>query len=77
MGKAQKLTGGALIAARLEEFGWTQHRLAETVDVHDGTVSRWISGACGLSGPMLLKVADALGVDASDLIETKRTGTDG
>jgi len=72
MAKRRK-TGGPLIAARLEEFGWKPTELAEKLGVPDGTVSRWISEARSPSLSMGVELAKVLGVEVADLIPSKRT----
>lgn len=78
MGRPRKLTGGALIAARLEETGRSAHWLAEVLGKPDGTVSRYISGEREPRLAVAVQIADALDVDVRDLVaDGSRTGTDG
>ena len=67
-----------LVLPRLEELGWTRHRLAEVLGVPDGTVSRYISEEREPVLKVAVKIADALGLDVRDLVsDANRTGTDG
>lgn len=58
-----------------EVAGLTQHQLARVIDVAGGErVSRWELGSSVPHPGVLLKLADALGVEVEDLLEVPEDG---
>ena len=61
------------LGARLQEIrkdaGWTQEELAEAIDVEAVTVSRYETGSRALSLTLLARVAQALDVTLSELLD--------
>ena len=63
----RKRVGRRIQRAR-KERGWSQHRLAQAVDVQDNAVSRWENGRHMPSPPMLERIGNALGVPAESFL---------
>jgi len=60
---------GRNIFNRLQEIKMSQYRLAEKLDVHEGTVSKWINGAREPKASMLYMMSKILGVSMEQLME--------
>ncbi|MBM6816522.1 helix-turn-helix transcriptional regulator, partial [Olsenella uli] len=61
-------TLGSFIARVRAERGLTQRQLAERLYVSDKTVSKWERGLSLPSVPLLVPLADALGLSISELM---------
>lgn len=66
---------GRHIAAARNRRGWTQLAFALEANVSPGTVQRWEAGKLP---PVreLMRIAEVLGVEPSDLVELEPTGED-
>lgn len=63
---------GALIAARRQELGLTQKKLAEQLNVSDRTISKWERGVGFPDVSLLEPLADALELSILELIHGER-----
>ena len=68
---------GGFVAAARREAGLTQRELAERLYVSDKTVSKWERGLSLPSVPLLVPLADALGVTISELMACERAPREG
>lgn len=59
------------VRACLRAYGWTARGLADDIGVHEVTISRILNGKEGVTLPRAVAIADALGVDISDLLSEK------
>jgi transcriptional regulator with XRE-family HTH domain len=63
----RKRVGRRIQRARKDKH-WSQHQLAQAVDVQDNAVSRWENGRHMPSPPMLERIGNALGVPAESFL---------
>lgn len=72
MGESQKqprVTNNSTIASLRIQRGLTQSQLAKMVGTHKNIISRWELGVATPNGKNLLKLAEALGCNAGELIK--------
>ena len=65
---------GSLVAAHRRRIGLTQEVLAEKASVSVDMISKIETGATGARFPVIERLADALGVDPSELFTTEIPG---
>ncbi|MEO3860915.1 helix-turn-helix transcriptional regulator [Acrocarpospora sp. B8E8] len=68
---------GVRIRAAREARGWTQTDLADRTGYTQATISRWEGGHRDITAIDLLRVADALGVTAADLLPKAHCAPEG
>lgn len=68
---------GRRIQAALTRLDMSQNDLAQLIDVHESTVSLWLSGRRGLSVRRLTEIADALDMKAGELLPDGHSCTAG
>lgn len=68
---------GQRIQAALTRLNLSQADLAQLLDVHESTVSLWISGRRGFNVGRLTQIAEALGIKAGELLPEGHSCTAG
>ncbi|MEX1254270.1 MAG: helix-turn-helix domain-containing protein [Dehalococcoidia bacterium] len=68
----QYKTPGQLIAAALEEKGWTQRVLAIVLDVHETSINKLIAGKRPITAPLAVELEELFGIPAEDFLELQK-----
>lgn len=69
--KHPRVTNNSQIASLRIQRGLTQSQLAQMVGTHKNIISRWELGAATPNGKNLIKLAEALGCDAREILKSE------
>jgi HTH-type transcriptional regulator/antitoxin HigA len=66
-------TPGQLIAALMQDRGWTNRLLAVVLGVDENTVSRWVNGRRAIDAELAVMLEEVFGVRAEDFLDLQKS----